>query len=110
MSQQVAGETMAAALREHLPDDETVEVVCHCAQNGPLGTARDEWIRYDSLADLPARELRGWEELVVFTAERIYRQVGIGYGGEVRVAPRTPAALVERSATSGTASAAADDD
>lgn len=101
---------MAAALREHLPDDEAVEGVCHCVQNGPLEAARGEWTRYDSLADLPVRELRAWEELTVFTAEHVYRQVGVGYGGEVRVTPRTPAALVEKSAASSTASAAADDD
>lgn len=101
---------MAAALREHLRDDESVDAVCHCSQNGPLGSARDEWARYDTLADLPARELHGWEELVVFTADHVYRQVGVGYGGEVRVTPRTPAALVETAAASGAASAAADDD
>lgn len=101
---------MAAALREHLPEDEVVEEVCHCSQEGPLAVARDEWTRYDSLAGLPARELQGWEELVVFTSTHVYRQVGVGYGGGVRVTPRTPGALTEAAAEVGATSAAADDD
>lgn len=110
MSQQVAGEAMATMMREHLADGAVVECVCHCAREGPLATARDEWTKYDSLAGLPDRELLGWEELVVFTSDHVYRQVGVGFGGEVRVTPRTPVALIDEAAAPGAVGAAADDD
>lgn len=100
---------MAARMADEIVDGETVEEVCHCERTGPLGTGGEEWHRYDSLAALPERSLGGWEELVVFTGEHVYRQVGVGYDGGVTVTPRTPAAL-EGAANGESPSAAAADD
>lgn len=96
-------QTMAATMAAAVGDDERVETVCHCERTGSLESGAEEWHRYDSLAALPERALAGWEELVVFTTERVYRQVGVGYGGGVTVVPRTPESLATA------ASAAADE-
>lgn len=98
-------ETMSETVAE-----EVVEAVCHCERTGPLETGREEWVRYDSLAALPDRPLGGWEELVVFTDEYVYRQAGVGYDGGVTVTPRTPSAIVEEASASSSAVARADDD
>jgi hypothetical protein len=109
MSQQQAEGTMAATMADAVTEEEVVEAVCHCERTGPLATGGEEWHRPDSLAALPERPLDGWEELVVFTDEHVYRQVGVGYDGGVSVTPRTPAAVVT-AADAGTPTAAAADD
>lgn len=85
--------SMAAPIRDAMAEAESVEAVCHCERTGTLESGRETWHRYDGLSDLPDRRLEGWEELVVFTDERVYRQVGVAYGGGVDVTPRTPAAI-----------------
>lgn len=101
---------MAETMTDAVADEEVVEAVCHCERPGPLATGSEEWRRYDSLAALPERPLDGWEELVVFTAERVYRQVGVGYDGGVTETPRTPAAIVGEATATAPAAARADDD
>lgn len=97
--------TIAADLRE----DDVVEAVCHCERIGPLAGGTDRWHRYDSLAALPDRPLGGWEELVVFTADRVYRRVGVGYGGGRSITPRTPEAVAAGGGDAGGTPATSDD-
>jgi len=100
---------MAATMTDVVAESEVVEAVCHCERTGPLGTGGEEYHRYDSLAALPERPLDGWEELVVFTGEHVYRQVGVGYDGGVSATPRSPAALAETAEAGPPTAVAADD-
>jgi len=110
MSHEQAESTMAEAMTDAVGDGEVVEAVCYCERTGPLATGSDQWRRYESLAALPERALDGWEELVVFTDEHVYRQLGVGYDGGVASIPRTPAALVGEADVSAPSAVAADDD
>lgn len=102
---------MAGAIAADLFEDEVVEAICHCERVGPLATGEAQWHRYETLAALPDRPLDGWEEVVVFTADRIYRRVGVGYGGGTSITPRTPEAVAAKgpSARPGTHTATGDD-
>lgn len=84
---------MARTIEADLCEEDVVEEVCHCERIGPLAGGSDQWHCYESLAALPDRPLGGWEELVVFTPDRVYRRVGVGFGGGCSVTPRTPAAV-----------------
>lgn len=97
---------MAETMAARLPDGAAVEAVCHRERTGPLGEGTGTWQCHDALATLPERPLEGWEELVVFTANHVYRQVGVGYGGGVTVSPRTPEALASAAAAGDAASGA----
>lgn len=99
-------ESMANRIRDVMEERETVESVCHLERTGTLESGAESWQEYDSLSALPDRPLAGWEELVVFTDQRVYRQVGVAYAGGVEVTPRTPAAVGAASRTA----AAADHD
>lgn len=75
---------------ERAVGDERIEAVLHREQLGDLQDSRTEWVEYETLAGLPVRPLDGWEELVVFTTEHVYRWVETGFGRGPTVVPRDP--------------------
>lgn len=75
---------------ERAVDDERIETILHREQQGSLDAPRSGWTEYGTVGALPARPLDGWEELVVFTTDHVYRWVETGFGRGPTVVPRSP--------------------
>lgn len=77
--------------------DERIDQVLHRHQRNTLNDPEYVWRTYDSVADLPQLPLDGWEELVVFTDDRVYRWVETGFDCGPTVVPRNPKTVVPES-------------
>lgn len=82
--------TLAERIQSHLTVEEKLDVICHKTVSNVGDERTEEWNRYESLAELPNVKLDGWEELIVFTNQNIYRWVQVGFNSGPTRVPRSP--------------------
>lgn len=90
------GETIRQAVELNVGDEQIARVF-HREVRGTLSDSTTKWCEYVCVGDLPDRPLLGWEELVVFTPDHVYRWVQTGYGSNPTVVPRNPDQVVPES-------------
>lgn len=92
-SQQEGGRTIRNLVEAHVTATDDLIEVRYRECRGTLSEREEQWHRYESIESLPETPLDGWEELVVYTDEHVFRWVETGYQSGPTRLPRSPRAL-----------------
>lgn len=84
-----------ARLVESTVGDERFEKALYRRNSGTLSEREEEWERFHRIANLPITDLEGWEELLVYTDQSVYRWVETGFGSNPTRLPRHPDSAIE---------------
>lgn len=82
--------TISGRIRAQIEPEDEIDVICHKTMLKSGGDGTEVWHKYQSLSEVPNVQLDGWEELVVFTDQHIYRWVQVGYNSGPAKVPRSP--------------------